>query len=540
MNKNILLSKYLLIGILVLIVFVPTILSNLKIPNRDSGVYLYTGWQILNDKFPYLDVWDHKPPLIYYIDALGLFIGNGSMLGIFFLEYIAIYSAAILGFIFIKKVFGLYPAIFGTILWLFSFIQVMLGYGNLTEEFALPFQFLILNLFLNFEIQNNIKSKNSYSWNGFFIGFISGLSFLLKPNIIGIFLSIIILLFITRILTRNPKILKNFISILLGLMTLIIIVFIYFGIHNIIDSFVDQVFRYNFIYSSTTFDNRFKSVINGINILYGISYIALFSWFIGIFYIIYGKNENIHKILSLSIIALPIELFLGTISGLEYKHYYASWLPILAIFSGFFAYIFMSVYTFIIDKLFHLDGIDKRYKRYIKNIKVNLSVIWLFVLIILAIHLPVKSEYNLIIRPNQNQISRLAVEYIQNNTNESDYILMWGAETSVNFVSHRQSPTRYVYQYPLYKNGYRNEKIIREFLNDIKNNKPVLIIDTSSTNPVIPPINATLRNKWKSKSTLLPEMNEVFKYIDNNYKFIGKIRRWSIYKYMKFNENTFP
>jgi hypothetical protein len=39
-------------------------------------------------------------------------------------------------------------------------------------------------------------------------------------------------------------------------------------------------------------------------------------------------------------------------------------------------------------------------------------------------------------------------------THEKDHILVWGAETSIHFVSGRPSPTRFVYQYPLYTPGY--------------------------------------------------------------------------------------
>jgi len=38
---------------------------------RDSGVFLYHGARILAGEVPYRDLWDHKPPGIYYLDAWG-------------------------------------------------------------------------------------------------------------------------------------------------------------------------------------------------------------------------------------------------------------------------------------------------------------------------------------------------------------------------------------------------------------------------------------------------------------------------------------
>lgn len=54
---------------------------------RDNGFFLYSGSQILKGKLPYLDFWDSKGPLIFYINALGLFIGKGTRWGVWLLEY---------------------------------------------------------------------------------------------------------------------------------------------------------------------------------------------------------------------------------------------------------------------------------------------------------------------------------------------------------------------------------------------------------------------------------------------------------------------
>ncbi len=127
------------------------------------------------------------------------------------------------------------------------------------------------------------------------------------------------------------------------------------------------------------------------------------------------------------------------------------------------------------------------------------------------------------------------VDYIKNSSNPSDFVLMWGAESSYNFVSERRAPTRFVYQYPLYWHGYQNEKMIKEFLNDITMNKPMLIIDTSTTDIRIPPLDIKDRRNWTSGSNtfrIIPQMNDIFQYIDANYYFAGFIgeKNWRIYK----------
>ncbi len=56
------------------------------VPGRDSGVFLYVASMLLRGKLPYRDVWDHKPPAIYYLDALGLALGGRSTWGVWAIQ----------------------------------------------------------------------------------------------------------------------------------------------------------------------------------------------------------------------------------------------------------------------------------------------------------------------------------------------------------------------------------------------------------------------------------------------------------------------
>ena len=73
-------------GLVILFLFLPASLLYYgnpldHLPGMDNGVFLYGGQQLLVGKTPYLDFWDHKGPLIYFINALGLMIGKGSRAG---------------------------------------------------------------------------------------------------------------------------------------------------------------------------------------------------------------------------------------------------------------------------------------------------------------------------------------------------------------------------------------------------------------------------------------------------------------------------
>lgn len=103
----------------------------------DSSVFAYVGWLMTRGYVPYRDVWDHKGPLLYYINWLGWRIAPASTLGIGLLQY-AVYAFAFYLLIRLLSQSGLSAA--GTaIVGLFSIAalaQWSQG-GNMAETWAL-------------------------------------------------------------------------------------------------------------------------------------------------------------------------------------------------------------------------------------------------------------------------------------------------------------------------------------------------------------------------------------------------------------------
>jgi hypothetical protein len=66
------LALLMLIGLaFVVAVLVPSAPWPSALPGTDQGVFLYIGTETLSGSIPYRDVWDHKPPAIYYIKRWG-------------------------------------------------------------------------------------------------------------------------------------------------------------------------------------------------------------------------------------------------------------------------------------------------------------------------------------------------------------------------------------------------------------------------------------------------------------------------------------
>jgi hypothetical protein len=83
----------------ILIVFLASLLAvmvlsqanpGISVPARDYGIFSYIDQQITLGKLPYKNAWDHKPPAIFYIDALGHWLAHGFRWGIWGMEFIAL------------------------------------------------------------------------------------------------------------------------------------------------------------------------------------------------------------------------------------------------------------------------------------------------------------------------------------------------------------------------------------------------------------------------------------------------------------------
>lgn len=451
------LREGILVLLFVLMVALPISPLNSPFTYRDSGVFLYTGWRILNGALPYVDVWDHKPPVIYYINALGLALSNNSVLGVWVIELIALFLAAMLGFQLIKKMFGYHPAILGTFIWLLTLFFIIQG-GNLTTEYILPLQFGTLASL--YAARKNEEKVIYY----LIIGLLGGIAFFTKQTAIALWLAIVIYWFLKGLMEQSFKQSLKVIAIVFAGALLIPLIFvIYFLLHQAMSEFWDAAFLYNFVYSIRKASGLKEWLLNFLDFSdltrTGLLQIA----FIGItaFFAVSNRkklSDPTQSLMMVVVIAFPLELLLINAPGSTFPHYFMTLLPVLAVLAAF---VFYLIDTWIGEsKPFQLTH-------------------WVWTLSVIGL-LAVGSvrDYRNIALGLQARIHEPAIQYICTHTDEEDMVLMWGAETMVNFFAKRVSPTRYAYQYALGREAYVTEARVIEFLDDILNNEPALIINT--------------------------------------------------------------
>ncbi len=505
-----------LFGLLVALV----LLSNipLKVPGRDSGVFLYVGEQILDGKIPYRDVWDHKGPLLYYINALGLWLGQGAIGGVWVLEYVSLGTAVFLSFHLLNKAFGLVPAIISTIIWLGNASLLQVG-GNLTEEYTLPLQFAALYLFWR-----SLTSKND-SLHFFTIGLLAGAAFLLRPNNIGTPAAIMAYVVGSSLAARAWSILWRKVgAFLAGAGALVGGTAVYFAAHQALFPLIDQLFVYNFQYAATSFENRIVASLAGLfaAMPFASVVIVLTAWVLGWVQAARQKTDRPawRPLILVASVGLPIEAFLAGYAGGFFAHYFMALLPMFALLIGYF-----------------MAGLWPHLSRLPQASAYGI----LFIIISLTGYQPVRvMAYNLAQKPWPPGHSQILAE-IEQAAQPHEYLLMWGAEASFNFLLAKESPSRFVYQYPLYTAVYATPEMAANFLDGVARKRP-LIIDTSPSNTNVPPLAPVDRVAWLQTEDArrlahigseTAYLDDIFEFIETNYVLTGvtEENKWRIYKY---------
>lgn len=168
----------------------------------DSSVFKYIARVILDGGMPYRDSFDHKGPLIYLINVVGVYIAEWR--GIWAVEVVFLLST----FFFMLKIAELQCDTGESLLIVLFTSSALFKYfegGNLTEEYALPFIAVSIFIFVDYFINNKISGSRLI---------ICGASFaavcLLRINMIPIWLVMCISVLIEGIFKSNYRKLIKF------------------------------------------------------------------------------------------------------------------------------------------------------------------------------------------------------------------------------------------------------------------------------------------------------------------------------------------
>lgn len=464
-------------------------------PNDDSAVFLYIGRGILKGQIPYLDIWDHKAPLLYYIDAFGLWVYG--LWGVWLAQYALSVTAFYAAYRGLKRLLGSASALMGIIAGFYLFD--LFGSGNITEEYSSVFALFTFSLFV---IQSQLR-KQSIAYFG--MGMLLMCTFLTRPNNIGFQTAIFLTLASTDILNKDFHTLKKK-SVIFGFGMLAVLVpfLVYFGYNNALVQFFDQVFRFNLIYinpSQTNYNSpKFLSPpLKPLTIIIVSSFLTVLINLKKAF----KRSEALKvekSLIILLFIAFPMEFFLSNLSGKGYNHYYLTWIPYLIVASGYL--------TNRILQLFPSSLRDSKF--------VIAGIMIMFFLFhpphqVFAKYINIGTHF-MFERANGLEKNHPVPDFIHDNSAPQDKVLRWGFGRWLNYAIERDSPTQYLYQFALATPEYTTDEMVEEFSQQIIQGRPKFIIE--SINYFIPLDSEKLASY---ESYVHPGYYKIVKFIEENY-----------------------
>lgn len=291
----------------------------------DSALFILVGKSLNRGKRLYADLFDHKGPVIFWIEAMGDRLGG--YYGIFLVQIIFMFLTLLL----MQKIFRLIRPREKNWLALLIFL-VFLAYpfanGNLTEEFSLPF--IILPLYLSFK---KIAGNKYISKQEFFIfGICFGILAFIRLNN-GVMIAGVVLFWIWDFVYCKEY--KKLIGALLyglgGILVISLPVCLIFLKDGTFDEMLYATFFYNFAYGEAGFKNVLSRFFDFKFLLrQGILYSPLvLSCIICLKYI---KNKRLKKMVLLTLLINMLVLLYGK----GYNHYFMISVPLIGINAGFF------------------------------------------------------------------------------------------------------------------------------------------------------------------------------------------------------------
>jgi 4-amino-4-deoxy-L-arabinose transferase-like glycosyltransferase len=505
----------------------------------DSGFYAYIGKAILHGQIPYRDLWDNKPPLGYYLNALALFVFGQTTWGVWWSSVVWILGCIVLLFGVIKKLFGVIAAGIASILLLVALMnpQIFQG-GNLMEVYAIAPQIGIIGITYLF-FTNGRKL-----WLAVLVGVLTAGAFLIKQPTIMLGCSSLLLMIISSISEwKVREAFRTAVGFLLGFLGLVALVSVYWLWIGAFSSFLDGAFLQGFSSiggSQSSFRSFFIHALATalpnlyIGRLYLIAMLAcgLFlveklyqfwikpvlkerlswiEWCLLVVLILFPlavmrlwPNSYIVKYWVISIISLGF-YFLVKYYRVRSKPVYqqvfspVEWTWLVAVvalplevlmaslggryYGHYFITILPAVMLAIAYPIWRAVSVSRASFKFIDSMLVNAmymilmicTLVWGARSFIRDMPAAMYTSDLAEIFSGQYPLNELE-QYIVQSTQPDDEVLVWHIHLGINFVTDRKAPSRFLYPLNLFIPANEQNTKLKEYVNDLESHPPELIV----------------------------------------------------------------
>jgi hypothetical protein len=479
--------------ILLTVAFLARSPYSVPVPLRDSGIFLNIGSDILHGKILYQQTWDNKQPLLYVINAAGLWLGSGSVWGVWGLELALLLVVFYLSYRVVRSTLPPWSSLVVIVMAFFAVFPFM-G-GNYSEEYSLVFQAGILGLLFGEYLPN--QKQRSRPLTAFFIGVLVGLVFCIKQTYLDIPLTVLIFMTFLAWIEKDRCIIRNLLLVGAGFVLVNIPVFLYFQVNGALRDYVINAFLFNRYYSYQTLSGRISSLLEMIKFV--CSQPLLFfvgSLWLGTLLVLMMKTWQAYKrameqpaprrfthlfsranfenmraqsatvdwqhagpasLLFLGLLDFPIFFLSISLSGKLWTHYYIPFfMGITLLLAGSLAYLYQVV------------GNPSK-----KTLLNSLLVACLITGAFPSLH-QVASN---LVTPAGDDPRSLTAAYLKSATQPEDTILVWGWESGIYFMAQRQAPTRFALPFALYVNTPYLDEFTGILLKEVEARPPAFIAD---------------------------------------------------------------
>lgn len=213
----------------------------------DSTIFMLIGHEILQGKILYKEIFDHKGPMLFVLEAISQFFGDYRK-GVFYLEITTLFVSTV----FLYKTAYLLTnnklLSYSSVLSFFLILRYLYDGGNTNEMYSFP------SFFISFFMFINIGTKKDFLLF-FMLGLMFSAIFWIRPNNALPLLSFPCFLFFDFILNKNYIKLRQFLlGYILGQIPLLLIFSIYFFYNDAFFDFIHATFLVNVSYVGSYFE----------------------------------------------------------------------------------------------------------------------------------------------------------------------------------------------------------------------------------------------------------------------------------------------
>ena len=289
----------------------------------DSAIFSLMGKGLCEGKTLYVDLFDHKGPVIFYINAIGHLIGGRT--GIFAVQ-------CVFGFVsiyFFFKIFALLTEerswagyIYGALVFfsVYSYFFFTFERGNLTEEYSLPFIIIPLYLMLKYA-KSTDKAIQHPPLYALVYGVCFGiLAFLRVNNAIGIVAGVLAVVIYLLIKKQYASVGKNLLFGVGGVLLVAVPISVAFLVRGSFREMINATFLHNLKYKSHSDLSKLKPEV----VIAMFSALVLCVILVAVYFIVKRRFELCDGIICAALVSSVVMLCASN----QYPHYFAVFVPV--------------------------------------------------------------------------------------------------------------------------------------------------------------------------------------------------------------------